>query len=91
MLDMTYPEFEAAVAKTDIALIPIGAIEEHGSHLPLATDSIGATAQLSYVQHFLHEAGVETVIGPPLNIGITNESGQWTRDGTYMYPGSLTL
>ena len=91
MLDMTYPEFEAAIAKTDIALIPIGAIEEHGSHLPLGTDSIGATAQLSYVQHFLHDAGIETVIGPPLNIGITNEGGQWTRDGTYMYPGSLTI
>ena len=30
-------------------------------------------------------------MGPPLNIGITNEAGDWTRDGTYMYPGSLTV
>ena len=26
-----------------------------------------------------------------IRIGITNEAGDWTRDGTYMYPGSLTV
>jgi creatinine amidohydrolase len=91
MLDMTFPEFEAAVAKTDIALVPIGAIEEHGSHLPLGTDAVGAVAQVFYVQKYLREAGLETIIGPPLNIGITNEASDRSRDGTYMYPGSLTI
>ena len=33
----------------------------------------------------------DAIVGPPLNIGITNEGGDWTRDGTYAYPGSLTL
>lgn len=37
MLDMTFPEFEAAGKGTDIVLLPIGAIEEHSSHLPLGT------------------------------------------------------
>jgi len=91
MLDMTSPEFGAAVAKSDIALLPIGAIEEHGSHLPLGTDAVGAVAQVYYVQQYLRKAGVETVIGPPLNIGITNEANDRSRDGTYMYPGSLTI
>jgi creatinine amidohydrolase len=91
MLDMTFPEFGAAVAKTDIALLPIGSIEEHGPDLPLATDSILAVAQLVDVQHYLRNGGIEVVMGPPLNIGITNEAGDWTRDGTYMYPGSLTV
>jgi creatinine amidohydrolase/Fe(II)-dependent formamide hydrolase-like protein len=36
-LDMTFPEFEVAVKKTDIVLVPIGAIEQPSSHLPLAT------------------------------------------------------
>ena len=40
MLDMTFPEFEAAAKKTDIVLFPIGAIEEHSSHLPLGTDAM---------------------------------------------------
>jgi creatinine amidohydrolase len=91
MLDMTFPEFGAAAARTDIALLPIGSIEEHGPNLPLATDSVLAVAQLVDVQHYLRNAGIETVMGPPLNIGITNEAGDWTRDGTYMYPGSLTV
>ena len=91
MLNMTFPEFGAATAKTDIALLPIGSIEEHGPNLPLATDSILAVAQLIDVQHYLRIAGIETIVGPPLNIGITNEAGDWSRDGTYMYPGSLTV
>ena len=91
MLDMTFPEFEAAAKKTDVALLPIGAIEEHGSHLPLGTDVIGATGQLFYVQKELREKGFETILAPSLNIGITNESDDRARDGTYMYPGSLTI
>jgi creatinine amidohydrolase len=91
MMDMTFPEFGAAVTKTDIALLSIGAIEEHGPNLPLATDAIVGVAQLVDIQQYLHNAGIETIVGPPLNIGITNEAGDWTRDGTYMYSGSLTV
>ena len=91
MIDMTFPEFEAAAKKTDIALLPIGAIEEHGSHLPLGTDALTATAQTFYVQKYLREKGVEAIIAPQLNIGITNESDDRARDGTYMYPGSLNI
>ena len=43
------------------------------------------------MQAYLRKAGVETILGPSLNIGITNEGGDWTRDGTYAYPGSLTV
>jgi creatinine amidohydrolase/Fe(II)-dependent formamide hydrolase-like protein len=91
MLDMTYPEFEVAVKKTNIVLLPIGAIEQHSSHLPLGTDAMNATAQTVQVQEYLRKAGFDTIVGPPLNIGITNEAGDWTRDGTYAYPGSLTI
>jgi creatinine amidohydrolase/Fe(II)-dependent formamide hydrolase-like protein len=91
MLDMTFPEFAANVARTKIMLLPVGSIEEHGAHLPLATDTIESVAQLSEVARFLRRAGFDTVIGPPLNIGITSESGDMKRDGTYMYPGSLTV
>ena len=91
MMDMTFPEFGAAVKKSDIALLPIGAIEEHGPNLPLATDSIVEVAQLVDVQRYLQNAGIGTIVGPPLNIGITNEAGDTTRDGTYIYPGSLTV
>ena len=91
MLDMTFPEFEAAVKKTDIVLLPIGAIEEHSTHLPLGTDAMNAVAQLFEVQEYLRKGGFDTILGPSLNIGITNETDDWSRDGTYVYPGSLTI
>ncbi|HEU4389641.1 MAG TPA: creatininase family protein [Blastocatellia bacterium] len=91
MPEMTFPELESAAGKTGIVLLPIGSIEEHGPHLPLATDSIIATSQLLEVQEFLRTRGVETVVGPVLNVGITTDAGDWSRDGTYIYPGSLTV
>jgi hypothetical protein len=80
MLNMTFPEFASGTAKTDILLLSIGAIEEHGPNLPLATDSIVAVAQLIDAQHYLRIAKIETIVGPPLNIGITNEAGDHSRD-----------
>ncbi|MGI1690426.1 creatininase family protein [Thermoanaerobacter uzonensis] len=36
---MTHPELEEEIKKTKIAILPIGAIEAHGPHLPLGTDN----------------------------------------------------
>jgi creatinine amidohydrolase len=91
MLDMTFPEFEAAMSRTDIGLVPVGAIEAHGPHLPLCADAVGAVDQLGDVQAYLERAGFRSLIGPPLNIGITTEAGDEQRDGTSIYPGSLTV
>jgi creatinine amidohydrolase len=91
MLDMTFPEFEAAVRKTDVVLLPIGSIEEHGPHLPLSTDSITAVGQFNEVQRYLHARQIETIVGPPLNVGLTSDGGDFKRTGTYFYPGSLTI
>jgi creatinine amidohydrolase/Fe(II)-dependent formamide hydrolase-like protein len=38
----TFPEI--AQAKPEIALLPIGAIEQHSYHLPVATDYLAAQA-----------------------------------------------
>lgn len=91
MLDMTFAEFSAAVSKSDIVLVPVGSIEEHGPYLPLGSDSLAAVQQLGEVQTALRSRGVQSLIGPPLNIGITNEGADEERDGTYIYPGSLTV
>jgi creatinine amidohydrolase/Fe(II)-dependent formamide hydrolase-like protein len=39
---LTWPEAEHRFAETDVALLPVGAIEQHGPHLPLDTDSFDA-------------------------------------------------
>ena len=91
MLDMTFPEFELAVKRTNIVLLPVGSIEEHSGHLPLNTDAINSTALLFHVQQYLRNAGVETILGPPLNIGITYDAGDGTKAADARYPGNLTV
>lgn len=46
---LTWPEMAALVADgTDTALLPLGATEQHGPHLPLNTDSVFAHAFCCY-------------------------------------------
>ena len=39
---MSWLEVEEALTRTDVALIPVGSIEQHGKHLPLGTDFLAA-------------------------------------------------
>lgn len=40
--EMTMTEFEAGLHRTTTVLLPFGSVEEHGSHLPLSTDTFEA-------------------------------------------------
>ena len=40
----TRPEIEAFVARCPVAIVPMGSTEQHGPHLPTATDTIIAEA-----------------------------------------------
>jgi creatinine amidohydrolase/Fe(II)-dependent formamide hydrolase-like protein/7-cyano-7-deazaguanine synthase in queuosine biosynthesis len=40
--NLTWPEAERYLEKMDVAILPVGAIEQHGPHLPLDTDSFDA-------------------------------------------------
>jgi creatinine amidohydrolase/Fe(II)-dependent formamide hydrolase-like protein len=39
---LTWPEAKKRFAETDIALLPVGSLEQHGPHLPLDTDAFDA-------------------------------------------------
>ncbi len=39
---LTWPEAKKRFADVDIALLPVGAVEQHGAHLPLDTDAFDA-------------------------------------------------
>ncbi|TDD71254.1 creatininase family protein [Jiangella aurantiaca] len=39
---LTWPEVAEAVERQPVALLPFGAVEEHGPHLPLGTDVLAA-------------------------------------------------
>lgn len=40
--ELTWPEAEKRFREIDIALLPVGSTEQHGTHLPLDTDTFDA-------------------------------------------------
>jgi creatinine amidohydrolase len=83
MAEMTYPELEEATRSGAVALWALGAIEEHGPHLPLATDVYVPAAQLLQVQHRLAEKKINSVIVPPYYWGVNHVTGS--------FPGSIDI
>ena len=77
--ELTMPEFERARKEADgLVIWPVGIIEEHGPHLPLATDSIQGEWTVT-------EAAGRTgaLIAPPLRYGLA----QSTRN----FPGTISI
>jgi len=70
MADMTYPEIEDAARRGAVVLWALGVIEEHGPHLPLATDVYVPCATLREARTLLAARGIESVIAPPFYWGI---------------------
>jgi creatinine amidohydrolase len=64
--EMTWPEVNEAVAQRRVVLIPVGAIEQHGPHLPIDVDN-------SFVEYICDEAArraPEMILSaPPVHYG----------------------
>lgn len=63
---MTWQEAEAALTQRPIILLPIGATEAHGPHLPLDTDVIIAEATAAAAAVRFEALGIPTIIAPAL-------------------------
>jgi creatinine amidohydrolase len=63
---MTWPEVEQLDRERTIPLLPIGAIEAHGPHLPLNTDVIIAEAMVNAAASRLADAGLLPLVLPPV-------------------------
>ncbi len=70
MADMTFREIEAAAREGAIVLWGLGVIEEHGPHLPLATDVYVPYATLRVVRRLLADRDVPSVIAPLFYWGV---------------------
>src|SRR5437773_12429452 len=72
IVDMTYTELAEAIRQEAVALWALGVIEEHGPHLPLATDVYLPSATLRQVRQQLTAAGRAAVIVPPFYWGVNS-------------------
>jgi len=76
--NITMSDFKKGLKKTKTLIIPFGTIEEHGSHLPLSTDTIQVYAVCK-------EAAkkVNVFVAPPLHFGVLTS--------TRKHPGSIGI
>ncbi len=47
--DMTWPEVQALLTRTDMVIIPVGALEQHGPQGPIGTDFYNGTAEAELI------------------------------------------
>jgi creatinine amidohydrolase len=75
---ITMEEFAAGLGKTQTVIVPCGAVEEHGPHLPLATDTI-------HVYEVCREASrrIPVFVAPPLAYGVVRS--------TRNHPGTIGI
>ncbi len=76
--EITMTEFEEGLKNTKTVIIPLGSVEEHGSHLPLLTDTIHAYEIAKEVSKI-----IPVYIAPPIYYGICRS----TRD----HGGTITI
>ena len=68
----TWLEARALFGPDLVAILPIGATEPHGPHLPLDTDVTIALSQARRAVALLADEGVQALILPPLAYGLTH-------------------
>ena len=61
--DLSWPELRDIAATDPVVVLPVGTTEQHGPHLPLATDylSAGAIARSAVEQVYPHALVMEAV------------------------------
>lgn len=77
---MTSPEAAAALASAEVALIPVGATEQHGPNMALETDTAVAYRLALRIAAALHP---RAVVAPPLPYGVSYHHMR--------FPGTMTL
>lgn len=76
--EMTMKEFSEKVKRCKVVLVPFGTLEEHGTHLPLNTDTLVVVEVLKRIAQ-----DEEVFVLPPVYYGVCTS--------TRKHPGTLTL
>ena len=78
--DLTWPEVNEAVAMGKIPILPTGAVEQHGHHLPLKVDHLCAAAVATEAARLRPEL---SLVLPPVSYGYVHH--------VMDFPGSLNI
>ena len=64
--------------KNVVVLLPLGAIEQHGPHLPLGVDWLGAEALARHIAPHMERAGYRCLLAPSLPYGASPLAADWS-------------
>jgi creatinine amidohydrolase len=81
--NQTWKEARAALARGAVVILPVGSMEAHGPHLPLATDVIISEEMSLRAAERLIARGVETLVLPALAYAVTDFSAD--------FPGTISI
>ncbi len=81
--EMTSDEFADFVDRLTVVVLPIGAVEEHGWHLPLNTDTIQPEKIAWDVEKILEKDNYKVLIAPTLNYGNCRTTAN--------FPGTISI
>ncbi len=70
--EMTWTEVDEAMKDRPVGILPVGAIEAHGPHLPLSADTVIAIAMAQRGADKLKEHGVPALILPPVSFTVAD-------------------
>jgi creatinine amidohydrolase len=86
--EMTWTEVDEAMKERPVAIVPVGATEAHGPHLPVSTDTVIATEMARRGAAKLKEHGVPSLILPPVTFTVTEFGAEFP--GTVSLPAETT-
>jgi creatinine amidohydrolase len=75
--ELTWTEARDVLARGAVALLPAGATEAHGPHLPLATDVIIAREAARRAQRLLTAENIAALVLPPLAYAVTEYASEF--------------
>lgn len=67
--EMTSPDIAAAVAANAPVIVALGALEQHGAHLPLSTDTYQGIDMCRRASALLAKEGIPLIVGPAIPFG----------------------
>ncbi|MEP4546417.1 MAG: creatininase family protein [Saccharospirillum sp.] len=80
LADMTWPEVKTALETVKIAIIPVGAHEQHGPHMAESCDGVLAEAMSKKLAERLYP---DVIVAPTISMGISPHHMN--------FPGTITL
>jgi creatinine amidohydrolase len=83
LAEMTWTEVEEALKERPVAIVPVGATEAHGPHLPVSADTVIAQEMARRGAAKLRQNGVTALILPPVAFTVAEMGDE--------FPGTLSV